>query len=222
MVVYKITNNVNNKIYIGCTIDYDRRVRQHKSCKFKGATLLHKAFLKYGANSFSFEIIGSYKSEEEMFKAEVECIKQFNSLDPVGYNLHHGGKGGKICLTEQQYKDRVELGKGLSKINVGNKYNLGRKASKETKQKLSAINKGKKMPQESKDKISKANTGNTHSKGVVRSEEYKKNMSLIKKGVVFPEGTRLKMAIAAKRRVKTMPRESLNGRFVKQNSIQPL
>lgn len=213
MVVYKVTNIVNGKSYIGCAVNYQKRINQHKSCKFKGAVLLHKAILKYGINSFSFEILQEFKTKEEMFKMEIFYIKEIGSLSPSGYNLHHGGKGGKIMLTEQQYKDRVELGKSLSKINIGNKYSLGRKASDSTKNKISILNKGKKMTEEAKAKISKANKGKSYNKGVIRSEEYKQKMSSIKKGVVFSDETKLKMSESAQKRVLTQKRNE-NGKFI--------
>jgi len=57
MVVYKIINKINEKIYIGCAVSYEKRVAAHKSCKYKGALLLHRAFLKYGIENFGISFL---------------------------------------------------------------------------------------------------------------------------------------------------------------------
>lgn len=58
--VYKITNNINEKIYIGSSEDIEKRWYHHKSCLNKGIHInkhLQAAWNKYGEESFSFEII---------------------------------------------------------------------------------------------------------------------------------------------------------------------
>lgn len=65
--VYKITNNVNNKIYIGQTNDYNRRFREHKN-QMSGNNpnkYLYNAFNKYGIENFSFEVIEETDSPNE-------------------------------------------------------------------------------------------------------------------------------------------------------------
>ena len=60
--IYKITNKLNNKSYIGQTIDIERRWRSHKTEPFNPNsdaynTLFYRAIRKYGIDSFIFEII---------------------------------------------------------------------------------------------------------------------------------------------------------------------
>lgn len=218
MVIYKITNKINNKIYIGCAVNYDFRIKQHKTGKFKGATILFKAIQKYGVDNFEFEIIKYCSSKEEMYLDEVFFIKELNSLNPYGYNLHFGGKGGKIQLTPEQQLKRIEHAKSLAVKNIGNKYSLGKKHSDETKLKLSNIHKNKIVSDETKKKMSIASKGNNRCKGIIRSDDYKKKMSEIKKGVVFSEETKKKMALAAKKRCLTSERNN-DGTFKKQPKI---
>lgn len=87
--VYKTTNNINNKIYIG----------QKKSDKFipsyKGSgKLLRKAIEKYGKESFNVEIVCWATSKKELDDQERYWIKKLNSRNSdVGYNLAEGGEG---------------------------------------------------------------------------------------------------------------------------------
>lgn len=53
--IYKITNNINNKIYIGQSVHIKRRWAEH--CKPSSDSLISKAIKKYGKDNFTFEII---------------------------------------------------------------------------------------------------------------------------------------------------------------------
>lgn len=56
--IYKITNLINGKSYIGQTNDYKRRFREHREKNYCNTeNLLYKAFDKYGIDNFSFEVI---------------------------------------------------------------------------------------------------------------------------------------------------------------------
>jgi group I intron endonuclease len=93
--IYKITNTVNNKIYIGQTIgDIKKRFKKHLSqvnCK-NVCSALYAAFNKYGKDNFYIEslIVGDY-SKDELNELEIFYIKKYNSLSPNGYNLQSGG-----------------------------------------------------------------------------------------------------------------------------------
>lgn len=94
--IYKITNIVNNKCYIGETIQVpDRRWYNHKTSikNNKGCPLLSKAFKKYGESKFKFEVL-IICFDEDRFIYEKEYIKKLNSLTPNGYNATEGGEPG--------------------------------------------------------------------------------------------------------------------------------
>lgn len=97
--IYKITNNINNKIYIGQTIKArpTDRFSQHRylarhSGQEKSISYLHQAMAKYGVDNFSFEIIENIENDK-LNEREQYWIAQYNSLVPQGYNLTIGGEG---------------------------------------------------------------------------------------------------------------------------------
>lgn len=83
--VYKITNKVNNKAYIGITSKgLSARWKEHlysaeHDCPFK----LHRAIRKYGKENFSVELIDFANSWEELTKKEQQYISEYNSLQIV-------------------------------------------------------------------------------------------------------------------------------------------
>ena len=88
--LYKITNLINGKIYIGQTIHPKKRWWEHKQ---RAKTHydnypLHLAIDKYGEDNFKSEIIEESINYNER---ETELIKQYNSLCPNGYNVIQGG-----------------------------------------------------------------------------------------------------------------------------------
>src|ERR1035437_5610059 len=96
MLIYKITNKINGKTYIGQTIrDFNERISEHKRCDKNGCPMLYKAIRKYGYENFKFEIICRASSLEELDRREEFCIRIFNTLVPNGYNLTSGGRNSK-------------------------------------------------------------------------------------------------------------------------------
>lgn len=89
--IYKITNRLNGKIYIGQTTNPTRRFQEHRACGYGQETekILYKAFSKYGIGNFSFEVI---EETEDYNEREKYWIKYYNCLVPNGYNMNEGGK----------------------------------------------------------------------------------------------------------------------------------
>ena len=88
--IYKITNLINNKIYIGQTVHPEKRWWEHKQ---RAKTHydnypIHLAINKYGAKNFSFEILEWTKQYDD---EEARLIQEYNSISPNGYNLIKGG-----------------------------------------------------------------------------------------------------------------------------------
>jgi group I intron endonuclease len=94
MIIYKITNSVNGKVYIGLsTKTLKERRSTHKQDFLSGKKIgykLYKAFAKYGFESFSWEVIDVALSSDELKDKERFWIKEYNSFN-VGYNMTLGG-----------------------------------------------------------------------------------------------------------------------------------
>lgn len=97
--IYKITNIINNKVYIGQTIgSIEKRLREHKSNALlkKDKSTLHSAMRKYGIENFIIKILEECPNEL-LNQKEIEYIEKFNSFlgnpNCNGYNMTIGGKG---------------------------------------------------------------------------------------------------------------------------------
>lgn len=100
--VYKITNIVNEKVYIGLTKDLKARwSNQGKSYKPKNnnSSRFYNAIKKYGWDSFKKEVLFDSLSREEAGKKEIELIEKYKARSSeFGYNIAEGGFGGRVYL----------------------------------------------------------------------------------------------------------------------------
>jgi group I intron endonuclease len=93
--IYKITNLVNNKVYIGSSIDCYRRLEFEHKKGTASNTLLQRAITKYGINNFRFEIIECCLSQDTdiltkqyLVERESNWIEYFDALNRSrGYNI---------------------------------------------------------------------------------------------------------------------------------------
>lgn len=97
MYVYKITNIINSKTYIGITKNCETRWRLHKQTSTNEAhpeyeKVLYRAFRKYGIDNFTFEVLLFDLSVEEAKQQEILLIISNDSLSSAnGYNVPPGG-----------------------------------------------------------------------------------------------------------------------------------
>ncbi len=101
--IYKITNNINQKCYIGCSKNIEHRWIAHKSESILEYNpqynySIHKAFRKYGIDNFSFEIV-ELCTESELFDKEQYYIQYYDSYNN-GYNETLGGDTGPALIGE--------------------------------------------------------------------------------------------------------------------------
>jgi group I intron endonuclease len=133
MFIYKITNQVNGKIYIGQTIkSIKRRFNQHCNSK---KSAISGAIQKYGKENFTIEEIDGANSQSELNYKEWLLVYKFNSLSPNGYNLREGG-GGKGKASEVSKK---RMKSAQKKINEKRGYKNHPKAKKVVNVKTGAI-----------------------------------------------------------------------------------
>ena len=97
--VYKITNMVNDKFYIGC-----HKTKVKDDGYMGSGKLIKKAIEKYGIQNFKKELLAECSTAEEMFAKE----KEFVVLSEMSYNLKHGGEGGFDFINDQRLNNRVQ------------------------------------------------------------------------------------------------------------------
>lgn len=105
--LYKITNLVNGKMYIGVTNNPNKRERQHlhEKPKKNKTSLIKNAALKYGAENFRFEVI-CIGDQEYIYDLERKVIDIYDTINS-GYNLVPGGLGGlgkKVTKRSDDYE----------------------------------------------------------------------------------------------------------------------
>ena len=107
-IIYCYTNLINNKKYIGQTINPKQRFKQHKSSAFNERdkdynSPLHRAFRKYGYDNFKYEVLAEAETIEELNGLEIYYIAHFNSKNN-GYNIESGGKNSSKPKSEETKK----------------------------------------------------------------------------------------------------------------------
>jgi len=114
--VYKITNLINGKIYIGKTIREARfRWASHISPKADKSLLIVRSLKKYGYTNFSFEVIDITETEEQLLEKEAFYIEYHESLAPDGYNQIDGRGNYSEKIAE---KIKNSSAKGFLKTEV--------------------------------------------------------------------------------------------------------
>lgn len=135
MIIYKITNKVNNKVYIGLTTRtvnerFEEHIERAKNSKHK--YYIHNAMNKYGINNFSIEEIDSCDDINELKKKEQYWIEFYKSFDGrFGYNLTKGGDGVNGYRLSDEAKEKLRMSM------------RGRHHTEETRKVLSEKHKGK-------------------------------------------------------------------------------
>lgn len=167
--IYRITNLINSKTYIGQHI-----YRDINDSYMGSGTALRYAMKKYGKENFKKEILYSRIRDVETANA-MECyaIEKEKSIGKAEYNLIKGGRchrNHRHQVTTETRKKLSDAHKGKTPWNKGKKgqYHLG-ECSDETKKKISDAKKGKTLSEEHKAKISASRkgklTGNTNVRG---------------------------------------------------------
>ena len=114
MIIYKATNIINNKVYIGQTIKElkIRKAQHERSFNYGRDYLFPRAIRKYGKDNFKWEIIHRANSIDELNDMEAYYIEKYDSTNPLkGYNIKFGGKNKPmpICIRKK-----------ISKAQIGN------------------------------------------------------------------------------------------------------
>ena len=132
--IYKITNKLNNKVYIGQTIQKPiERFYQHcaKKCdKYILNMVIHKAIFKYGKDNFTFEVIEEVP-KQQLNEREEYWIKYYNSYTD-GYNSTKGGQDGIKLFKNLDTESIVrEYKSGKSLREIGRLFNVDKQTIKD-------------------------------------------------------------------------------------------
>lgn len=198
MLIYKLTNKLNGKCYIGQTTkSINERLAGHlRDVRGGSDCAIHRAIRKYSIDNFNIEILeDNVRDRESLSKLEVFYIAKYDSFGVNGYNMTDGGENPPIKKGNSHYLfGKHPSEESRKKMSEAHK---GIYPSKETIKKRSITLKGIKRSDEWKNKIAKANKGKHH------SEETKRKMSIAKQGIIphnkgkhYSEETRKKMSLA--------------------------
>ena len=199
-IIYIATCKINNKSYVGKTINsLERRKSKHRfNATNSKKSSFYNAIRKYGFENFNWRIIG-FIEKELLNDAEKACIEFYRSNEKkYGYNLTIGGDGQdpKIAKeTGKKNKGRKLTEEHKKKIS---EWSSNRRHSMETKEKMSQKHKGKSYSKETLDKMAAAQKQRLSNKQnhpmymKKHSEETKNKISLIHKGKI-PWNKGLKM-----------------------------
>lgn len=143
MIVYKTTNTINNKLYIG------QQSNELKKPFYLGSgKILKQAIKKYGREKFEKIVLEKCANKEELNEREIYWIKKLNTTDSsIGYNITPGGTGGNTINLLPKYKQKQWLKKVRIANNKTSKRRLSgnfTKAELEGHKKISEIKKGSK------------------------------------------------------------------------------
>lgn len=149
MIIYKITNLITGKIYIGQTIQpLYKRWHGHKGSK--RTSPLNSSIQKHGHWNFRIEPICSVLSLEHLDELEVQLIQYYDCVYPNGYNLASGGTIGRASVGKSPWNkgkaatDQARLNQSLSHLGQV-AWNKGGTATEESRQKMSAAKIGKRI-----------------------------------------------------------------------------
>jgi group I intron endonuclease len=141
--IYKITNQVNGKFYVGKTMK-SLNVRFYNHCydaiKRNSNSYFHRAIRKYGKENFIIEEIES--CENNLSNREMFWISE---LSPH-YNQTLGGDGGMLGFKHSEETKNLLSEKRMGKYTGKENPFYGQHHTKETKEKLSKMRKGKPSP----------------------------------------------------------------------------
>lgn len=175
MIIYKTTNLLNGKIYIGKDIKNDKNY-------FGSGVALKESIKKYGKNNFKKEIICFCDNLKELNEKEKYYIKLYNSRDrKIGYNITEGGDGNNMSWNGPKLSDihKKNISDGLKKSDKFKKMWEGDDHKKKLKDSRNKSEKVKKIieSQEWKNKISESVKNSEKFKKAIKNPDRSKKIS---------------------------------------------
>lgn len=191
MIIYKITNKINGKYYIGKTIytvEWRWKIHVTHSKREDDHLLFHRAIKKYGVENFVLEVIDTANNENELNEKEKYWIEYYKSyLTENGYNLTKGGEGGALVgeALERMKKSRKGQKHSEKQKSHGYAYLKGiNKGEKNAMYGKKPANAGKTMEEffgEEKAHKIKETIRESTKRGMAKSEKYQKYLENFRK-----------------------------------------
>lgn len=164
MIIYKTTNLINGKFYIG-------KDKYNNPNYFGSGLILKRSIKKYGIINFKKEILEYCNDEKELNIKEIYWIEKLKSITPNGYNITNGGNGGD---TLTNHPHRLEIIKKITEIVNKIKYKISEHHADVSGEKNPMF--GRKHSEDSKKRMS-INTKECYKKNpelIIRLKEIKK------------------------------------------------
>ena len=175
-VIYKITNKLNGRNYVGQTTkSIEERFMQHANNR---KSHIGRAMIKYGVENFSIEVLEECETEERLNEREIFWIAKINCKHPNGYNLTDGGDGNRGF----KYTKKILAQMAESRKGAKNPF-FGKHHTEESRAKIGAKNRGKKHTEETRAKKSASKLGEkNHFYGKHHKKETCVKLSVINRG----------------------------------------
>jgi group I intron endonuclease len=183
MYIYKTTNLINGKIYIGKS-----ELSIFRKNYLGSGIILKRAIKKYSKKCFKKTILFKCSNKKELCEKEIYYIALYNSRDHnIGYNISEGGDGGSFKGRKHSEETKIKMRNSSKHLSGKDHPNFNKKASASTRRKLRRVRRlrpligllngmfGKKLSEENKlkmnavPKIGKLNSmyGKKHSKKTI-------------------------------------------------------
>ena len=202
MIIYKITNLLNGKIYIG-------KDSKNNPNYFGSGVYIWRSIKKHGKENFVKEVICECSSKEELNEKEKYWIEELDSRIPNGYNISAGGESGSSgCIWSEESK--MKLRKPLSEERKKKMKEAANRPERLEKNRSSRSEEARKNMKLAREKCRKP-----------LSEETKKNMKLARNRPEVKEKMRKSRSEEAKKNIKEAVKKAMSRPEVKEKMRKP-